>query len=83
MTAPHRAPSGRTHLDWISDRVSGVLDPLAARCLGWPAETIRPLVAQAWRREFHGELGEPGLSDTAAALRDGRPWTEALWTDGW
>jgi hypothetical protein len=74
---------GRSHLEQISDQISGLIDPLAARCRGWPAETVTPILAQAWHRQFRGELDEPGLSDTAAALRDGRPWTEALWTDGW
>lgn len=64
-------------------QVDGVLDPLVGNCRGQPIETIRPLVAQAWRREFGSALSEPGLSDTAAALREGRPWSEALWTDGW
>jgi hypothetical protein len=31
------------------------------------------------RDPFHTSLGEPGLSDTAAAIREGRP---GLWTDG-
>lgn len=73
---------GRSHLNWISDRISGVLEPLAAGCGGWPAETIRPILAHAWRREFACDLGEPGLSDTAAAIHDRRPWTDGLWTDG-
>lgn len=74
---------GRGHLDWISDRISGALDPLATRCRGWPPETIRPVLAQLWRREFHATLGEPGLTDTATAIHDGRPWSDGLWTDGW
>lgn len=73
----------RNHLEWISDRIAAVLDPLAHRCRGWPTEAIAPVIAAAWRREFHSELSEPGLSDTAAAIRDGRPWVHALWTDGW
>ena len=73
---------GRSHLDWISDRISGVLDPLAMDHQGWPEETIRPLVAKAWRREFGGALNDSALADTAAAIHDGRPWSDALWTDG-
>lgn len=75
--------AGRTHLEWISDQISGVIDPLADRCQGWSTEQIRPALARAWRREFHCDLGEPALTDTAAALHDGRSWTSALWTDGW
>lgn len=74
---------GRSHLDRISDRIGEVLDPVAARLHGWPPETIRPVLAQLWRREFNSTLGEPGLSDTAAAINDGRPWSDGLWTDGW
>jgi hypothetical protein len=74
---------GRTHLQDISDRISGELDPLAARCRGWPTDTIRPLLAATGRRAFHTSLGEPGLSDTAAAISEGRRWSHGLWTDGW
>lgn len=77
------APSGRSHLQYISDRISGELDPLAEHCRGWPVATIRPILASTWRRAFGSELGEPGLSDTATALSHGRPWSNGLWTDGW
>lgn len=73
----------RSHLDQIFDQIGAVLDPLADRCRGWPAEQIRPILAETWRREFHGTLRDPGLSDAAAAISDGRPWAHALWTDGW
>ncbi|MDN5919074.1 MAG: hypothetical protein L0I76_28935 [Pseudonocardia sp.] len=73
----------RSHLEHVSAQISEVLDPLAMRCRGRPVEAIRPLVAQAWRREFRCELGEPALSDTAAAVHDGRPRSEALWSTGW
>lgn len=74
---------GRSHREYISAQLSDVLDPLAARCRGWPVEDIRPVIAQAWRREFGGKLSDAALSDSAVALRDGRPWCEALWTAGW
>lgn len=74
----------RTHLEHICAQISDVLDPLAGRCVGLPVEQIRPLIAQTWRREFGGGgLSERALTDTAVALRDGRPWCEALWTTGW
>jgi hypothetical protein len=76
-------PGGRTHLSWISDQVSAVLDPLAVRCDGWPPPAIRLALAREWRRAFHAELGEPGLTDTAAAIHAGRPWSDVLWADGW
>jgi hypothetical protein len=82
-TAHDSNNGGRSHLGWISDQISAVLDPLAEGHRGWPAETIAPILARAWRREFHAELGKAALSDTAAAIRDGRPWSHALWTDGW
>lgn len=41
------------------------------------------MLAAAWRREFHSVLGEPALTDTAAAIHEGRSWSYALWTDGW
>lgn len=75
--------SGPSHLDWISTQVGAVLDPLARRYRGWPVESVRPIVARAWRREFCSTLPEPGLTDTAAAIRDGRSWYHALWTGGW
>ena len=74
---------GRTHLQDISDRIGGELDPLAARCRGRPTDTIRPLLAATARRAFHASLGEPGPSGTAAAMSEGRPWSQGLWTDGW
>lgn len=74
---------GRTHLEQISDQISGVLDPVASRCLGWPAEKIRPVIARSWKGAFRSSLGEPGLTDTAEAISEGRPWSEGLWTDGW
>jgi hypothetical protein len=77
-----RDGGGRSHLEWICARIGVVVDPIAERHRGWPAETIRPVLARAWRREFGGPLGEPGLSDTAAAIRDGRSWVRALWPDG-
>lgn len=73
----------RTHLEQISDHISGVIDPLATQFRGWPTETIRPVLARAWRREFGGDLSDTALQDTAVAIRDHRPWTDALWTDGW
>lgn len=73
----------RSHLDQICEQIATVLDPLAVRCRGWPAEAIAPVLARSWQAAFGGELGEPGLSDAAAAISDGRPWTHALWTDGW
>ncbi|NIB31279.1 hypothetical protein HBB16_05245 [Pseudonocardia sp. MCCB 268] len=36
-------------------------------------QTAQPLIAEAWRREFGAELSDRALSDTAIALRDGRP----------
>lgn len=74
---------GRSRREQIFDQVSGVLDPLAVRYRGWPVEAIEPMIARAWRREFGAALSEVALADTAMALRDGRPWCEALWTGGW
>jgi SAM-dependent methyltransferase len=75
------APSSRR--EWFLEQISGVLDPLAQRCEGLPAATIRPILARTWRQEFGRRLNEPTLSDVAAALAQGRPWTQTLWTDGW
>ncbi|MDQ4115642.1 MAG: hypothetical protein M3235_01630 [Actinomycetota bacterium] len=72
-----------SHLEHVAIQVGEVLDPLAARCRGQPVETIAPLVAQAWHRSFHAELSQTAVADTAAAIHDGRPWCEALWTAGW
>lgn len=77
------APPRRTHLQEISDRIGAELDPLAVKCRGWPIEAVRPILAATWRRAFHSELGEPGLSDTATAISQGHSWTRGLWTDGW
>lgn len=73
----------RTHLEQISDTISHVIDPIAVQFRGWPTETIGPVLARAWRREFGCDLSDIALHDTAVAIRDHRPWTEALWTDGW
>jgi hypothetical protein len=75
------APSSRRA--WFLEQISGVLDPLAQHCEGQPAATIRPILARTWRQEFGRRLNEPTLSDLAAALAQGRPWTQTLWTDGW
>ena len=69
-----------SHLEHISAQISTALDPLAVRCRGRPADQIQPLIADAWRQAFGSRLSEVALSDTALALRDGRPWCEALWT---
>lgn len=61
---------GRTHLQDISDRIGGELDPLAARCRGRPTDTIRPLLAATARRALYTSLGEPGPSATAAAISE-------------
>ncbi len=71
-----------SHLEHISIQISTVLDPLAVSCHGRPADQIQPLVAHAWQQAFGGQLSEVALSDTALALRDGRPWCEALWNTG-
>jgi hypothetical protein len=68
---------------WIADQVGEVVAPIAERCLGWPTEQIRPMLATAWRREFDSTLGEPALTDTAAAIHEGRSWSQVLWTGGW
>ncbi len=70
------------HLEHVAIQISTVLDPLAVSCRGRPADQIQPLVAQAWRQAFGGRLNEVALADTAVSLRDGRPWSEALWTTG-
>lgn len=70
-------------LDWISDQVSGVVDPVADRCRGWPAEQIQPVLAEAWRREFRCDLDKHAVSEAAAAIHEGRPWAYTLRTDGW
>jgi hypothetical protein len=73
----------RPPLDQINDQIAAVLDPLAEHCHGWPVDTITPIVRGAWRRAFHGELSETAVVDAATAIHDGRPWSEALWIDGW
>ncbi|HXV92630.1 MAG TPA: hypothetical protein VD813_04980 [Pseudonocardia sp.] len=60
-----------------------MLDPLAERTRGLPLPVVRREVQRAWRSAFGGRLGEPGLTDCAEALRDGRHWSRGLWTDGW
>jgi hypothetical protein len=60
-----------------------VLDPLAERCRGWPVEALTPMVRDTWRREFHSEISPAAAAETATAIHDGRPWSEALWIDGW
>ena len=67
----------------INDQVAAVLDPLAERCPGWPVDRLMPIVRGVWRHEFHSEISEAAAVDTATAIHDGRPWSEALWTDGW
>jgi hypothetical protein len=69
--------------DQINEQIAAVLDPLAQHCQGWPVESISPIIRGAWRRAFHGEISETAASDAATAIHDGRPWSEALWTDGW
>lgn len=59
--------------------ICGVLGPLEDRCVGWPVETVKPLVRRAWRTAHHSELAEPTLTSCAEGIRDGRPWAEALW----
>lgn len=73
---------GASHLEHVSVQMSGVLDPLAARCVGRPIEEIRNLIAQDWPRHLGSEFTTMALTDTAIALREGRPWCEALWTTG-
>ncbi len=83
MTPPvhdHVRDHTASHLEHISIQISTVLDPLAVSCCGRPAEQIQPLVADACQHAFGSRLSELALADTAAALRDGRPWCEALWT---
>lgn len=60
-----------------------MIEPLAASHRGRPTETIRPILARTWRREVGCDLSEVALEDTAKAIHDHRPWTDALWTDGW
>jgi hypothetical protein len=79
----HARHARSSRREWFLEQISGVLDPLAQRCEGLPAATIRPILARTWRQEFGGRLNEPTLSDLAAALAQGRPWTQTLWTDGW
>lgn len=81
--APDVAPCPGGWLALISADIGAVLDPLAARYAGWPVPAIRLALTRAWFEAFGAELGEPGLTDTAAAIRDGRPWAHGLWTDGW
>lgn len=66
--------------DRISDQAGGVVEPVAERCRGWPAEQIEPVLAEAWRREFHCDLDEHAVSEAAAAIHEGRPWTYPLRT---
>lgn len=82
MDAAHLDGS-RSYLNWIYDEVGGVLDPLAEHYRGRPVDTVRPVLARTWRREFGAPLGEPGLSDAATAISEGTPWDRALWTGGW
>jgi hypothetical protein len=73
-----RAP--REH---INDEIAAVLDPLAEQCRGWPVDRLAPMVRAAWRRRFHSEISRTAAADTATAIHEGRPWSEALWIDGW
>ena len=71
------------NLSWIPDQVSDVVDPVAERCRGWPAEQIQPVLAAAWRRGFRCDLDERVVSDAAAAIHEGRPWAYALRSHDW
>lgn len=73
---------GASHLEHVSTQMSAVLDPLAARCVGRPVEEIRQLIMQDWPRHLGSEFTTMALTDTALALREGRPWCAALWTTG-
>lgn len=73
-TAPWRAQ--------IIAQIADVIEPFSIRCAGWPVEATKPILARLWCQEFGASLGEPGLTWCAEAVRDGRPWQEALWGDG-
>lgn len=79
--APVRcAPVSR--IGWLHAQLRDVLDPLAQHCNGQPPDVVRQVLAGVWRTEFGGPLGEPALSDCAAALTHGRPWIHTLWSEG-
>ncbi len=66
---------------WNTSRSRSARSLTRWRCAA-AADRIQPVVAHAWRQAFGGRLNEVALADTAVALRDGRPWSEALWTTG-
>ena len=82
LEQPTRRPPGSRE-EWFHDQLTAVMDPLARRCQGQPVAVVRPILARVWWEEVGSRLREPVLSDCAAALAQGQPWTQPLWCGGW
>ncbi len=67
----------------LLEQIGSVLDPLAREHRGGTPDTVRPLIASAWRTAFRAELPEPALSRCTAAIGSGQPWQLALWSNDW
>lgn len=72
-------PGQRAAAGVADDQQIGVVGGLAQRCVGWPVETVKPLLRRAWREAFRSELSDASLSACAEGICDGRPWEDILW----